>query len=241
MKKITGLRVLTALLLSGALIVPCAYAANFSYSTPNTYNAQNTGNLQGKVTYVPAGTVSTVMLSNSLSSESTTVGSPVSVTLVNDLMYNGKLITSKGSVLNGTVIKAKKAGFGNRNGQIQVIFNTMTTPQGYNIPVNAVFKTDDNSGILKGGATKDSAKDYAKNTVVGAGAGAALGTAMGALSDGSVGKGAIYGTAIGGGLGLIKGAATKGDNLTVPSGAYLDIYFTQPITLSAPEEYKYEY
>ena len=85
MKKITGLRVLTALLLSGALIVPCAYAANFSYSTPNTYNAQNTGNLQGKVTYVPAGTVSTVMLSNSLSSESTTVGSPVSVTLVNDL------------------------------------------------------------------------------------------------------------------------------------------------------------
>ncbi|HIS53488.1 TPA: TrbI/VirB10 family protein [Candidatus Galligastranaerophilus gallistercoris] len=241
MKKITGLRVLTALLLSGALIVPCAYAANFSYSTPNTYNAQNTGNLQGKVTYVPAGTVSTVMLSNSLSSESTTVGSPVSVTLVNDLMYNGKLIASKGSVLNGTVIKAKKAGFGNRNGQIQVIFNTMTTPQGYNIPVNAVFKTDDNSGILKGGATKDSAKDYAKNTVVGAGAGAALGTAMGALSDGSVGKGAIYGTAIGGGLGLIKGAATKGDNLTVPSGAYLDIYFTQPITLSAPEEYKYEY
>ena len=181
------------------------------------------------------------MLSNSLSSESTTVGSPVSVTLVNDLMYNGKLIASKGSVLNGTVIKAKKAGFGNRNGQIQVIFNTMTTPQGYNIPVNAVFKTDDNSGILKGGATKDSAKDYAKNTVVGAGAGAALGTAMGALSDGSVGKGAIYGTAIGGGLGLIKGAATKGDNLTVPSGAYLDIYFTQPITLSAPEEYKYEY
>lgn len=241
MKKITGLRVLTALLLSGALIVPCAYAANFSYTTPNTYNAQNTGNLQGKVTYVPAGTVSTVMLSNSLSSESTTVGSPVSVTLVNDLMYNGKLIASKGSVLNGTVIKAKKAGFGNRNGQIQVIFNTMTTPQGYNIPVNAVFKTDDNSGILKGGATKDSAKDYAKNTVVGAGAGAALGTAMGALSDGSVGKGAIYGTAIGGGLGLIKGAATKGDNLTVPSGAYLDIYFTQPITLSAPEEYKYEY
>lgn len=241
MKKITGLRVLTALLLSGALIVPCAYAANFSYSTPNTYNAQNTGNLQGKITYVPAGTVSTVMLSNSLSSESTTVGSPVSVTLVNDLMYNGKLIASKGSVLNGTVIKAKKAGFGNRNGQIQVIFNTMTTPQGYNIPVNAVFKTDDNSGILKGGATKDSAKDYAKNTVVGAGAGAALGTAMGALSDGSVGKGAIYGTAIGGGLGLIKGAATKGDNLTVPSGAYLDIYFTQPITLSAPEEYKYEY
>ena len=242
MKKITGLCTLCAVCLTLGLMTNEVGAANFSYTSPNnTYNSQTAGSLQGKVTYVPKGAIATVMLSNTLSSDSTTVGSPVSVSLVNDFMYNGKLIASKGSVLSGTVIKEKKAGFGNRNGQIQVIFNSMTTPQGYNIPVNAVFKTDDNSGILKGGTAKDGAKDYVKNTAIGAGAGAALGTAMGALSDGSVGKGAIYGTAIGGGLGLIKGAATKGDNLTVPSGAYLDIYFTQPITLSAPEEYKYEY
>lgn len=87
----------------------------------------------------------------------------------------------------------------------------------------------------------DGAKDYAKNTVIGAGAGAALGTAMGALSSGSVGKGAIYGTAIGGGLGLAKGAMNKGENVNIPASAYLDIMFTQPITLSQPTEYKYDY
>lgn len=181
------------------------------------------------------------MLSSALNSETATVGSAVSATLTDDFIYNGKLIASRGSVLNGTIVKAKKAGFGNRNGQIQVVFNNLRTPQGYNIPINAVFKTDDNTGILKGGTKMDGAKDYAKNTVIGAGAGAALGTAMGALSSGSVGKGAIYGTAIGGGLGLAKGAMNKGENVNIPASAYLDIMFTQPITLSQPTEYKYDY
>ena len=215
-------------------------AGNFSYTTPQT-NVQNVNSLQGSVTYVPAGNVTNVMLSSALNSETATVGSAVSATLTDDFIYNGKLIASRGSVLNGTIVKAKKARFGNRNGQIQVVFNNLRTPQGYNIPINAVFKTDDNTGILKGGTKMDGAKDYAKNTVIGAGAGAALGTAMGALSSGSVGKGAIYGTAIGGGLGLAKGAMNKGENVNIPASAYLDIMFTQPITLSQPTEYKYDY
>lgn len=228
---------LSALILSTTSV----YAAgNFSYTTPQT-NVQNVNSLQGSVTYVPAGNIANVMLSNAINSETATVGSAVSATLTNDFVYNGKLIASRGSVLNGTIIKAKKAGYGNRNGQIQVVFNNLRTPQGYNIPINAVFKTDDNTGILKGGTKMEGAKEYAKNTVIGAGAGAALGTAMGALSSGSVGKGAIYGTAIGGGLGLAKGAMNKGENVNIPASAYLDIIFTQPITLSQPTEYKYDY
>ncbi len=224
-----------------AMISPALAGTNFSYGAPPNYNAQNAGSLQGRVTYVPAGSIATVMLLSPLSSESSPTGSPVSASLVNDFSYNGQVIAPKGSTVNGTVITSKKAGIANRNGQIQVVFNSLTTPQGYNIPVNAVFKTDDNSGILKGGTKMDSAKDYAKKTLVGAGSGAALGTAMGALAGGSVGKGAIYGTAIGGGLGLLKSASNKGENITVPPNAYLDIYFTQPITLSAPQEYRYDY
>ena len=215
-------------------------AGNFSYTTPAN-NVQNVNSLQGAVTYVPAGNTATVMLTSAINSETATVGNAVSATLTNNFTYNGKVIASTGSVLNGTVVKAKKAGFGNRNGQIQVVFNNLRTPQGYNIPINAVFKTDDNTGILKGGTKMEGAKEYAKNAAIGAGAGAALGTAMGALSSGSVGKGAIYGTAIGGGLGLAKGAMNKGENVNIPASAYLDILFTQPITLSAPTEYKYDY
>ncbi len=217
-------------------------ATNYTYTTPASYsNMPNQNSLQGNVVYVPAGRTATVMVSSPLSSETSTVGSPISATLVEDFTYNNKVIAQKGSVVSGTVISAKKAGIANRNGSVQVVFNNISTPQGYNIPINAVFKTNDNTGVLKGGTKKDAAKDYAKNAAIGAGAGAALGTAMGALSSGSVGKGAIYGTALGGGLGIAKGVANKGDNVTVPAGAYLDIYFTQPVTLSAPTEYKYEY
>lgn len=218
-------------------------ASNFSYATPQpSYgNVHNNESLQGRVTFVPAGKVTTIMLSNMINSENATVGSPVSGSLIDDFIYQDKIIAQKGSVITGTIIKAKKAGFGNKNGQIQVVFNSITTPQGYSIPVNAVFKTNDNTGILKGGTKLDSAKDYAKNTAIGAASGAVLGTAMGALADGSVGKGAIYGTALGSGIGLIKGATNKGDNVVVPASAYIDIFFTQPITLSAPAEYKYDY
>lgn len=235
--------VLTSLLLAGCMFNGQAYAAaNYSYTTPASYNnnIQNSNSLQGRVTYVPAGAVTSVMLTSPLSTETTMVGSPVGATLVQDFVYNNKVIAQKGSTVSGTVVKARKAGIANRDGQIQVVFNNITTPQGYNIPINAVFKTDDNTGILKGGTKKDAAKEYAKDAIIGAGAGAALGTAMGALASGSVGKGAIYGTALGGGLGVVKAVANKGTNFTIPASAYMDLYFTQPITLSAPDEYKYK-
>ena len=66
---------------------------------------------------------------------------------------------------------------------------------------------------------------------------AAAGTAMGAMSGGKVGRGAIYGTALGGGLGLIKSIADKGDNVEIPQNAQLDLVLTQPITVSANTMY----
>lgn len=211
-------------------------ASNYSYSQSNV---QNSGTLQGQVVYVPAGITAPAILAAPLNSESAAVGSLVTVTLPNAITYNGKTVAQKGSVITGTVVKAKKAGLANRNGQIKVIFNNLITPQGYNIAINAVFKTDDNSGILKGGTKLDSAKDYGKNTAVGAASGAALGTAMGALSGGSVGRGAVYGTAVGAGIGVANAARQRGENVNIPANVILDIYFTQPITVSAPNIYNY--
>ena len=211
-------------------------ASNYSYS--NSVNT-NANTLQGQVVYIPAGITVHAILSSGLSSEYAAVGMQVNTTLPSAITYNGKTVAPAGSVLTGTVVKCKKAGIGNRNGQVQVIFNNLRTPQGYNIAINAVFKTEDNSGVLKGGTKMDSAKDYTKNTAVGAASGAALGTAMGALSGGSVGKGAVYGTAVGAGIGMANAARQKGENIYIPANAVLDIYFTQPITVSAPNIYNY--
>ena len=198
-----------------SLSLGSAYAAsNFSYSQTNT---QSSNTLQGQVVYVPAGITAPAILAAPISSETAAVGSLVTVTLPNAITYNGKTVAQSGSVITGTVVKAKKAGFANRNGQVKVIFNNLRTPQGYNIAINAVFKTDDNSGILKGGTKMDTTKDYAKNTAAGAASGAALGTAMGALSGGSVGKGAVYGTAVGATIGVANAARQKGENVNIPA------------------------
>lgn len=212
-------------------------ASNYSYTQSGSYS--NSGTLQGQVVYVPAGITAPAILAAPLNSKTTSLGSSVMVTLPNAITYNGVTVAREGSTLLGTVVKCKKAGFANRNGQIKVIFNNLRTPQGYNIAINAVFKTDDNTGILKGGTKLDSAKDYSKNTIAGAGAGAALGTAMGALSGGSVGRGAIYGTAVGAGIGVANAARQKGENVEIPANVMLDVYFTQPITVSAPNIYNY--
>lgn len=60
---------------------------------------------------------------------------------------------------------------------------------------------------------------------------------MGALSGGKVGKGAVYGTAVGGGLGLIRSIANKGENVEIPQNSILNIVLDQPVTVSSNTPY----
>ena len=208
--------------------------ANYSF---NTTNQGNYSTLKGNVTYVPVGTTTSAILSQTLDSKTCTKGMSIYAILDKDFKYNNIKVASAGSTLNGTVVKCKKAGIGNRNGQIEIRFTSIRTPSGHSVPVSAMIATTDKSGVLKGGATMDSAKDYGKNVAIGAAGGAVLGTAMGPLSGGEVGKGAVYGTAVGGGLGLLNAARQSGEDVQIPANAVMDIYFDQPITLTAPKGY----
>lgn len=197
----------------------------------------NANQLQGNVVMVPANTMFSAVTMAPISSETAKTGDSITMYLSSDFYYGNNLIAAAGSRINGTVLKAKKGGFGNRNGKIQIKFTNIVTPFGQMIPISGVVRTDDGTGILKAGTAKDVAKDYTKDAAVGAALGAALGTAMGALSSGSVGKGAIYGTALGGGMGLISNFTQRGDNIQIPQGAALDIVIDQPITVSINNPY----
>ena len=211
---------------------------NNSYQTQGfEYQAQNYNNLQGNVVMVPANTSFEAVSMSPISSEVASVGDSVSFYLGSDFYYGKNLIASAGSKVNGTIIKAKKGSWGNRNGQIQIRFTNIVTPTGQMIPISASLQTSDGSGILKAGTAKDVTKEYAKDATVGAAAGAVLGTAMGALSGGSVGRGAIYGTAVGGGMGLIQNAFEKGGNVDIPQNAQMNIVLNQPVTVSSNTPY----
>ena len=212
------------------------------YTVPaNSYQAQgynfNPNQLQGNVIYVPANTVFPAISTTALSSETANAGDSVSFYLGSDFYYNGKLVAAAGSRINGTVITAKRGGMANRNGKIQLRFSHIITPTGQTIPITASIQTNDGSGILKAGTAKDAAKEYIKDTAIGAGIGAALGTAMGALSGGKVGRGAIYGTAIGGGMGVLSSLIERGGDIDIPQNAQMNIVLDQPITVTSNTPY----
>lgn len=205
-----------------------------SYQTQG-YNYNN--QLQGNVVMIPANTSFPATSMTYISSETAKLGDNVSFYLGSDFYYGNKLVAAAGSKVNGTVIKAKKGGLGNRNGQLQVRFTNIITPTGQMIPISASIQTNDGTGILKAGTAKDVSKEYAKDAAIGAAAGAVLGTAMGALSGGSVGRGAVYGTAVGGGMGMAQNLFERGGNVEIPQNAQMNIVLDQPVTVSSNTPY----
>lgn len=229
----------------------CFAASNFSYQSTQTqpvYNSQyvqqpmqysSSQPLHGNVVMVPAGSSLPAMLTAPISSANASVGQSVSLVLNSDYYYNNKLIAPAGSTVSGTVIEASKAKRGSMNGKLCIRFTQIYTPYGTQIPISAVIKTDDNTGVLIGGTKLDVTKEYAKDVTAGVAAGAISGLVFGALAGGNVGKGAALGTAVGAGGGLAKSAWDKGNDVEIPANATIDLMLTQPITVSS-SSYSYE-
>ena len=206
-----------------------AFAENSSY-----LNNENKETLQGYALFVPAGITCNAVLSQEINSLNAVAGQTISAILMEDFLYNDSVIATEGSIINGTIISNRKAGYGNKNARMQIRFTTIRTPYNNIIPISAVIVTSDSSGILKGGSTMDSIKDYTKSVVKGAGSGAVVGTVVGAVSKNkSVGEGALYGVIAGATIGVIDGIIEKGENILIPANSQISLYFDQPITLSA--------
>lgn len=233
---------LTLSLLAGNV----AFAAtNFSYQQTQSQPVQNTqyyqypmqyaknNTLQGSVVMVPAGATVNAVLTAPLSSEYTTTGQTVTMALHDDFYYDGKLIAEAGSTIYGTVIESSKAKRGSINGKLCVRFTQIYTPYGNQIPISAVIKTNDSTGVLVGGTKMDVTKEYAKDLTAGSAAGALSGLVFGALAGGDVGRGAALGTAVGAGGGLVKSVWDKGNDVVIPANAAIDLMLTQPITVNS--------
>ena len=208
-----------------------------SYEQPLAYNNQP---LRGSVVTVPAGTSFSATLTSELSSENTSAGQPVYVVLSQDFYYGDKLIAPAGSTITGSVVEAVSSKHGSRNGKLCVRFTQITTPVGTQIPLSAVIKTDDNSGVLVGGTKMDVTKEYAKDIAVGSAAGALSGLVFGALAGGDkLGRGVALGTAVGAGGGLVKSVIDKGADVKIPANSNIQLTLTQPITTSS-SSYSFE-
>jgi hypothetical protein len=223
-QKLTATLAVVVLLSAGAPLAMAQYGNN-GYG-----NNGNLPPLQGRVVTAPAGTFMSATVNTPLSSEFARVGDRFTAVLGGDVAAGGSVVLPSGSQLEGQVVSVERAGRAGKNGYLDVRFTGATLPNGQRVALSAKIQTQDGTGLIRGGTTKGRVGKAALRTGVGAGLGAALGTAMGPLSGGEVGRGAIYGTALGGGMGLASAAWAKGEEAVLPAGQPVNITLDQPLT-----------
>ena len=218
-------------------------AGNYNYKPAQSQYQGSYGQgqtLKGRVVTVPAGITMPAVVSTPISSEYLTLGQTVGVTLGSDFYYNSTLIAPAGSNVLGTVTQVTKAKHGSMNGTLRLRFTEITTPYGTRIPISAMIRTEDGTGLLKGGTKADVTKAYAKDIAVGAGAGALAGLVASAISGGAKGKGTAIMTGVGATAGLAKSIYDKGVDVVIPSNSSIELCIDQPITVN-PSGYNYDY
>ena len=192
----------------------------------------NPTTLKGRIVTVPAGEDFRAVLTTPISSATAVTGQTVTLALNSDFYYNGNLVAPAGSSVSGTIIEASRAKHGSLNGKLTVRFTNLMTPTGQNIPISAVIKTEDGTGVLIGGTKLDVTKNYAKDLTIGAGAGALAGVIISPLAGGNIGRGTALSTAVGAGGGLAKSIWDKGSDVEIPINSIIELSLTQPITIN---------
>jgi hypothetical protein len=165
---------------------------------------------------VPANTALTLELLTPLSSETTTLESPVRARLKQAISVDGFTILPVGTQLVGNVTEVEQAGRVKGRSRLAFAFTEVTVPGG------GRDKLKTNPVVFEGEASKG--QDAAK-IGVGAGVGAVIGGILGG------GSGAAKGAAIGGGAGTGVVLATKGKEVTVAEGADVATTLAEPFDL----------
>lgn len=167
-----------------------------------------------KVT-IPAGTTLAIRLVDALDSEKNQPGEGFHATLNSPLSVEGDVAIPAGYDVEGHVVDVKSAG--------KFAGQSLLVLQLDRISVNGKSYAVQTDQYKRQGSSRG------KNTAEKVGAGAAIGAIIGGIAGG--GKGAGIGAAAGGGLGGGVQAATKGQQIKLPSETVLNFTLQNPLTV----------
>jgi hypothetical protein len=166
---------------------------------------------------IPAGTMLTVRLAETISSDKNQPGDSFSATLDRPLVVDGFVIAERGARVEGKIVDAQRAGRVKGVSELSVQLTRLHTSDGQNVPIST-------GKYVREGPTSH-ASDAKK-----VGAGAAIGAIIGAIAGG--GKGAAIGAGVGGAAGAGTVAATRGKPVELPVETRLTFRLEQPVTLT---------
>ncbi len=167
-----------------------------------------------KVT-IPSGTTLAVRLVDPIDSETSQPGQTFHATLDSPLAVEGDVAIPAGYDVEGHIVDVKSAGkFAGQSVLALQLDRISAGGKYYNLQTDQYRRQGSSRG---------------KNTATKVGAGAGIGAIIGAIAGG--GKGAAIGAAAGGGLGGGVQAATKGQQIKLPSETVLNFTLQAPLTV----------
>jgi hypothetical protein len=162
---------------------------------------------------VPAGTVLTVRLGQTVGSKISSAGQTFTATLASPVVVDGKTAIPSGASASGTVVDAKPLGRFKGGASLQLRLTS--------IAIGGAEQSISTSSVVR------IEKGKGKRTAVMAGGGAGLGALIGGLAGG--GKGAAIGALAGGGAGAGGAAFTGNKDVVLPAESALSFKLEQPL------------
>ena len=193
---------------------PAAPASNTSSGSAMSNTAMSSMKPEPpKPLVVPAGTMLTVRLGQTVGSKVSSPGQTFTATTASPVVIDGKTAIPAGATASGTVVDAKPLGRFKGGASLQLRLTSITIGGSEQaISTSSVVRTQSGKG---------------KRTAVLAGGGAGLGALIGGLAGG--GKGAAIGALAGGGAGAGGAAFTGNKDIVLPAESALTFKLEQPI------------
>lgn len=198
---------------------------NQSVKKQTTQTVQDNTTLKGYVGQVAKGSTFNAYLQSPINTATAQVGDTVSAVLTENWTYNGSVIAPQGSLVSGTLTKARHATYGSMNGRVVINFDNIRTPEGksFNISTEKIDFTVSNDGKFS---------KTAQTVVTSAIVGALMGLLVGALSSSSsVGSSVAIGAGVGAGGALITSTAEQGVDAKIPTYTEMEITLQKPLNV----------
>lgn len=164
---------------------------------------------------IPEGSALPVRLIDSLNSETSQIGDSFRATLSSPVIVDGQTVIPANADVEGRVVDVKSAG--------RFAGQSVLTLELTRLAVNGKSYDLRSSQWTKAGTSRG------KRTAATIGGGSALGAIIGGIAGG--GKGAAIGAAVGAGAGTGVQAATKGQQIDLPSETVLSFTLAGPLSV----------